>query len=71
MINSRPNLKSTVKAMLYLAPLLLITLLFTVWPLVNCFKHRQNRKRFFFKKEEDGLFTFHLMVRGKLKAKQW
>nr|YP_009381150.1 hypothetical protein AEK19_MT0752 [Utricularia reniformis]ART30995.1 hypothetical protein AEK19_MT0752 [Utricularia reniformis] len=22
-------------------------------------------------KERDGLFTFHLMVRGELKAKQW
>lgn len=22
-------------------------------------------------REEDGLFTFHLMVRGELKAKQW
>ena len=24
-----------------------------------------------FQREEDGLFTFHLMVRGELKAKQW
>ncbi|KAL2224235.1 UNVERIFIED_CONTAM: 50S ribosomal protein L2, chloroplastic, partial [Sesamum indicum] len=30
-----------------------------------------NRKRPFFQREEDGLFTFHLMVRGELKAKQW
>ncbi|KAL2248773.1 UNVERIFIED_CONTAM: 50S ribosomal protein L2, chloroplastic [Sesamum indicum] len=29
-----------------------------------------NRKRPFFQREEDGLFTFHLMVRGELKAKQ-
>ena len=24
-----------------------------------------------FQRGEDGLFTFHLMVRGELKAKQW
>jgi len=24
-----------------------------------------------FQREEDSLFTFHLMVRGELKAKQW
>ena len=24
-----------------------------------------------FQREEDGLFTFHLIVRGKLKAKKW
>ena len=24
-----------------------------------------------FQREEDGLFTFHSMVRGELKAKQW
>ncbi|KAB2037652.1 hypothetical protein ES319_D03G090700v1 [Gossypium barbadense] len=31
----------------------------------------KNQKRPLFQREEDGLFTFHLMVRGELKAKQW
>ncbi|KAL4181414.1 hypothetical protein AMTRI_Chr12g237130 [Amborella trichopoda] len=42
-----------------------------IWRRLNCLKHEQNRKRPLFQREGDGLFTFHLMVRGKLKAKQW
>ena len=34
-------------------------------------KHAQNWKGPLFQREEDGLFTFHLMVRGELKVKQW
>ncbi|TYI74634.1 hypothetical protein E1A91_D07G215200v1, partial [Gossypium mustelinum] len=34
-----------------------------IWKRENCFKHRQNQKRLLFQREEDGLFTFHLMVR--------
>ncbi|PKA59862.1 30S ribosomal protein S3, chloroplastic [Apostasia shenzhenica] len=34
----------------------------------NCLKRPQNWKRPPFQRE-DGLFTFHLMVRGELKAK--
>ncbi|KAJ1262130.1 hypothetical protein BS78_09G083900 [Paspalum vaginatum] len=37
----------------------------------NCLKHVQNRKRPLFQREEDGLFTFNLMVSSELKAKQW
>ena len=40
-----------------------------IWRRLNCFKHRQNQKRPLFQREEDGLFTFHFMARGKLKAK--
>lgn len=36
----------------------------------NCFKHRENLKLPLFQREEGGLFTFHLMARGKLKAKK-
>lgn len=35
MLNTKPTLKSTRKALLYLAPLLIITLVFTVWPLIH------------------------------------
>ncbi|AMV60399.1 N-Acetyl-D-glucosamine ABC transport system, permease protein 1 [Pediococcus damnosus] len=37
MINAKPTLKSTFKALLYLAPLLIITLVFTIWPLISSF----------------------------------
>ncbi|WP_412989305.1 carbohydrate ABC transporter permease [Pediococcus siamensis] len=37
MINAKPTLKSTLKALLYLLPLLLITVTFTVWPVINTF----------------------------------
>lgn len=33
MINTKPNLKSTFKACLYISPLLIITCIFTIWPL--------------------------------------
>ncbi|KAG2543193.1 hypothetical protein PVAP13_9NG722831 [Panicum virgatum] len=42
-----------------------------IWRRQNCLKHAQNRKRPLFQREEDGLFTLNLMVRGELKAKQW
>lgn len=35
------------------------------------FKRRQNQKLPLFQREEDELFTFHLMVNGELKVKQW
>ncbi|AYM02304.1 carbohydrate ABC transporter permease [Levilactobacillus yiduensis] len=35
MLNAKPTVKSTLKALLYLAPLLIITLIFTVWPLIH------------------------------------
>lgn len=37
MLNAKPTWKSTIKALLYLAPLLIITVIFTVWPLINAF----------------------------------
>lgn len=37
MINAKPTLKSTLKALLYLAPLLIITGVFTLWPLIQSF----------------------------------
>lgn len=37
MINTKPTLKSTFKALLYLAPLLIITIGFTIWPLIDTF----------------------------------
>ncbi|KAJ1295329.1 hypothetical protein BS78_01G215900 [Paspalum vaginatum] len=37
----------------------------------NCLKHARNWKRPLFQREEDGLFTFNLMVGNELKAKQW
>ncbi|MFD0898712.1 carbohydrate ABC transporter permease [Loigolactobacillus binensis] len=37
MINAKPTLRSTLHALLYLAPLLLITATFTIWPVINSF----------------------------------
>lgn len=37
MLNAKPTWKSTIRALLYLAPLLIITAIFTVWPLINAF----------------------------------
>lgn len=37
MINSKPTIKSTAVALLYLAPVLVLTIIFTVWPLCNAF----------------------------------
>ena len=37
MINAKPTLKSTLKALLYLAPFLIVTITFTLWPLISSF----------------------------------
>ena len=37
MINAKPSFKSTLRALLYLAPLLIITITFTIWPLISSF----------------------------------
>lgn len=37
MLNAKPTVKSTLKALLYLAPFLIITGTFTVWPLIHAF----------------------------------
>jgi len=37
MPNAKPTLKSTLKALLYLAPLLIVTAVFTLWPLCHAF----------------------------------
>lgn len=37
MLNSRPTVRSTLKALLYIAPLLVISLAFTFWPLLEAF----------------------------------
>lgn len=37
MLNAKPSVKSTLKALLYLAPFLIITGTFAVWPLIHAF----------------------------------
>lgn len=77
MINANPTLKSTLKALLYLAPLLVITLVFTIWPLMNAFLMSLYTKYNYFTNEVKAMgganFTFlwqdpefHLAVRNTL-----
>ncbi len=37
MINAKPTLKSTLHALLYLMPLLIVTVTFIIWPLIGSF----------------------------------
>lgn len=37
MINEKPTLKSTGKALLYLLPMLIITITFNIYPIINSF----------------------------------
>ncbi|WP_143461299.1 carbohydrate ABC transporter permease [Levilactobacillus enshiensis] len=77
MINSRPTLKSTLRAALYLAPLLIITLMFTVWPLINALLMSSYTKYNYYTNQVRALGwanfaylwhdpTFHLAVRNTL-----
>ncbi|MDT3394920.1 MAG: sugar ABC transporter permease [Bacillota bacterium] len=77
MINAKPTLKSTLHALLYLAPLLIITATFTVWPLLSSFLTSCYTKYNYFTNKVSALgganFTylwcdpdFHLAVRNTL-----
>lgn len=77
MINAKPTLKSTLHALLYLAPLLIITATFTVWPLLSSFLMSCYTKYNYFTNKVSALgganFTylwcdpdFHLAVRNTL-----
>ena len=37
MLNEKATLKSTAKAALYLLPMLVITITFNIWPIINSF----------------------------------
>ncbi|EPD10292.1 Lactose transport system permease protein lacF, partial [Lacticaseibacillus paracasei subsp. paracasei Lpp48] len=37
MLNEKASLKSTAKAALYLLPMLVITITFNIWPIINSF----------------------------------
>jgi len=77
MINTKPTLKSTLKALLYVAPMLLITLVFTVWPLIDAFLMSSYTKYNYFTNQVGAVgwanfgflwhdANFHLAVRNTL-----
>lgn len=77
MLNAKPTWRGTLKALFYLAPLLLITTCFTVWPLIHAFTMSLYTKYDFYSGQVTALgganFTalwhdpnFHLALRNTL-----
>lgn len=75
MINAKPTIKSTLQALLYLTPLLLITGVFTIWPLISSFLMSSYTKYNYFTNQVSALGganfaylwhdpDFHLAVRN-------
>ncbi|WP_125704838.1 carbohydrate ABC transporter permease [Lacticaseibacillus daqingensis] len=77
MINEKPTIKSSLKALLYLLPMLVITVMFNIWPIISSFLMSFYKDYNFYTDEVGGLGfdnflylwndpDFHLAVRNTL-----